>query len=93
MNKFEKINENIRSAAIKFLKDILEKRQIELSMKDVDNNKGGGGFSIKIPGFKANPACPDDGQVFIEFYDGKLRVHVWNGDQDPTSIIIDKEEE
>jgi len=65
--------------------------RIELAIEDVDNNKGGAGLEIRVPGFKANPECPDDGQIFIEYYEGKVRVHVWNGDQNPITTEIEKE--
>ena len=77
--------------SIRLLEDIFEGRQIELNSEYIDNNEGGGGFSIRVPGFKANPECPDDGQIFIEYYEGKVRVHVWNGDQNPITTEIEKE--
>ena len=46
-----------------------------------------GGITISVPGFQANPADRDDEQVFIEIYDGKLQIHVWNGKEDPTTIV------
>ena len=55
----------------------------------LDNNRGGGGLEIKVPGFKHNPACPDEGQIFIEFYEGKLRVLVWRGEENPDIIEVD----
>jgi len=59
--------------------------------KDVlNNNAGGGGLEIKVPGFKNNPESPEEGQIFIEFYDGKLRVHVWNGEQNPITTDIEE---
>ncbi len=68
----------------------VKSNEIEMTKEDLDNNKGGGGLSIKVPGFKANPACPGDGQIFIEYYENKIRVHVWNGDQDPITTEIEE---
>jgi len=65
--------------------------RIELAIEDIDNNKGGAGLEIRVPGFKGSPESPDDGQIFIEYYEGKVRVHVWNGDQDPITTEIEKE--
>ncbi len=61
-----------------------------VSKEEIDNNGGGGGIEIKIPGFKGNPQCPHEGQIFIEYYEGKIAVHVWNGDADPETIKIEK---
>ena len=63
---------------------------LDVPQEVLDNNAGGGGLCIKVPGFKNNPASPEEGQIFIEFYDGKLRVHVWNGEQDPVTTDIEK---
>lgn len=53
-----------------------------MDMKDIP-------LEICIPGFKNNPAFPDDAQIFIEYYEDKVRVHVWNGEQDPITTEID----
>jgi len=42
----------------------------------------GEGLQIKIPGFKNNPESPDDGQIYIEHYEGMVQVHVWNGEEE-----------
>ena len=65
--------------------------ELKITKEEIDNNEGGGGLEIRVPGFKANPECPDDGQIFIEYYEGKVRVHVWNGDQNPITTEIEKE--
>lgn len=65
--------------------------ELKITKEEIDNNEGSGGLEIKVPGFKANPACPDDGQIFIEYYEGKVRIHVWNGDQNPITTEIEKE--
>lgn len=63
---------------------------LKLSKEILNNNAGGGGLVIKIPGFKNNPACPDEGQILIEYYERKIRIHVWNGEQDPVTTEIEK---
>ena len=39
------------------------------------------GIEIGISGFESNPTDAEDqpSQVFIEVYEGQLRVHVWDG--------------
>ena len=43
------------------------------------------GLSISVEGFKGDIGHELPSQVFIEVYEGKLRVHVWNGGDDPVS--------
>jgi len=60
----------------------------------LDNPDGSfckGGVEINIEGYRANPACPDDGQIWLEIFEGKLQVHVWNGNEEPTTIELHKE--
>lgn len=52
-----------------------------------------GGLSISIPGFKGNPAEVEPSQVYIEYYEGKLLVHIWRGEQDPETLEIPPEDE
>ena len=72
------------------MSDATEMR-MTISRGQLDNNEGGGGLEIKVPGFKNNPAAPDDGQIFIEFYEGKLRVVVWKGKEEPEIIEVEVE--
>jgi hypothetical protein len=69
-----------------------EGRVIKINVDEttIDNTNGGKGIEIKVDGYKGNPECPDEAQIFIEVYEGKLRVHVWNGNNDPETIEIDK---
>jgi hypothetical protein len=49
------------------------------------------GLEIGITGFEANPTDAENepSQVFIEVYEGQLRVHVWGGhSQDPVTTLI-----
>ena len=45
------------------------------------------GLSISVEGFKGDIGHKVQSQVFIEVYNGKLRVHVWSGGEDPVSTI------
>jgi hypothetical protein len=66
--------------------------QLRLTKEDLNNNqdKSSGGLEISIPGVLANPTdapgkeCP----IFIEYYEGKVLVHVWDGKEDPTTITL-----
>jgi hypothetical protein len=49
--------------------------QIKLDKKDLMN-----GVEIVIPGTIGNPADP--------IYEGKILVHIWNGDQDPVTTEL-----
>jgi len=44
-----------------------------------------GGLSVTVEGFAGDIGHEVPSQVFIELYEGKLRVHVWNGGEDPAS--------
>jgi hypothetical protein len=43
------------------------------------------GLSITVEGFSGDIGHEVPSQVFMEVYEGKLRVHVWNGGESPTS--------
>jgi len=58
----------------------------------LDNNEGNGGMEIRVNGYKSNPECPGEAQIFIEIYEGKLRVITWNGKSDPEIQEIDPED-
>jgi len=49
------------------------------------------GIEISVAGYKADPATEEPIQVYIEEYKDKLRVHVWNGEQDPKTIEIGRD--
>lgn len=51
-----------------------------------------GGLSINIPGFKGNPTEIEPSQIYIEYYEGKLLVHIWRGEPDPLTIEIPPED-
>ena len=60
---------------------------MQLRLTKEELNKG---LEISIPGVLANPTdepgkeCP----IFIEYYEGKVRVHVWDRKENPTTIIL-----
>ena len=50
-----------------------------------------GAFEISVIGCIGDPVDPAHTAIVIEYYEGKVRVHVWNGKQDPTTSIDLKE--
>ena len=62
--------------------------QIHVTDTELENSKGSGGVEIIIPGTAANPQEETSCPVFIEKYEGVIRVIVWNGEQDPTIIPL-----
>ena len=58
-------------------------KKLILSPHSLDNNEGGGGLEIEVLGYKGDIEGDHQTNVFLEIYEGKLRVHVWNGNQDP----------
>ena len=49
------------------------------------------GLEIGVLGFQSSPTDAENqpSQVFVEIYEGQLRVHVWDGfSQDPTTTVI-----
>lgn len=53
---------------------------------------GSAALEIGVKGFQGDPSCVADepSQVYIEIYEGKLRVCVWDGSsQDPQITVID----
>jgi hypothetical protein len=63
--------------------------QTTIPPADLNNDNGGGGLEIRVPGYKNSSEDPHGAQIFIEEYQKKLRVHVWNGNDDPTTVEID----
>lgn len=47
------------------------------------------GLSISVEGFKGDTGSEIVSQVFIEVYNGKLRVHVWSGGENPATTEIE----
>jgi hypothetical protein len=59
--------------------------QIKLTKRDLKV-----GVEILIPDTLANPADPKgfDCPIYIEYYEDKIQVHIWNGEQDPVTTIL-----
>lgn len=64
---------------------------MKIPAADLNNDNGGGGLEIKVQGYKNNPEDSTGTQIFIEQYQKKLRVHVWNGNVNPTTVEVDPE--
>ncbi len=50
------------------------------------------GLEINVEGFQHDPTSADSEptQIYVEIYEGKLRVHVWDGSsEDPRTVVID----
>jgi len=61
---------------------------IKLSKDLLDYDKGGGVY-IDLPcGYQGNPGELDGAHILIEFYEGELRVCVWNGDENPNITVM-----
>jgi len=68
--------------------------KITLDNNDIANDcGGGGGIEISVKGFKASKQDYEQVQVFIERYDGKTQIHVWNNTNDPVTFILEKDKE
>ena len=66
--------------------------QLKISQHELDNSQGSGGLEIVIEGCTGDPMEKKPGtSVFIENYEGKVQVHVWDGTQGDCQTIILKE--
>lgn len=68
----------------------LKHDKIVISEAELLNADGGfthSGLEIEVPGFRGNPQCPDEGQIWIEVFEDQLQVHVWSGEDDPVVKI------
>ena len=63
--------------------------KIFLNKEDLEND-GDGGLEIVIKGCVGNPTDvpPNNAVIFVERYIGNVLVHIWNGEQDPTTITL-----
>jgi hypothetical protein len=63
--------------------------KMKFSKKDLIN-EGSGGLEIKIEGCPGDPTEDEPGtSLFIEYYEGKVQVHVWDGrGQDCQTITL-----
>lgn len=62
--------------------------KITVTEKELDNQLGNGGLEICIPGTAGNPQDKESCPIFIEKYDGNIRVVIWNGTEDPQIIQL-----
>jgi len=63
--------------------------RIEVDADELKYEKGHG-VEIFVKGFEGNPANSEetDSQIFIESYEGKVRIHVWNATMDPVTFEL-----
>ena len=65
--------------------------KLQVTKKDL-TNQGSGGLEIKIKNCPGDPTEDEPGtSVFIEYYEGKVQVHVWDGNQQDCQTIILKQ--
>lgn len=64
---------------------------MELVFDEHTLGTGAEGLEISVKGFKGDQSCEETPcQIFIEVYEGKLRINTWDGSsQDPASVAID----
>jgi hypothetical protein len=64
--------------------------ELNLTKEDINNNRGAGGLGIHIQGVLGSPADPELNTcpIFIEYYQEKVLVHIWDGKEDPTTITL-----
>ena len=67
--------------------------KVVLDLADVENDQGCGGFELQVRGYEGNPEeeTKDTAQVFIEKYDGRVMIHVWDGASDPVTFVLVEE--
>ncbi|MBE3144071.1 MAG: hypothetical protein IMZ61_09135 [Planctomycetes bacterium] len=66
--------------------------RLKISQQELDRLSGNGGLEIVIEGCTGDPLEKEPGtSVYIEKYEGKVQVHVWDGTQADCQTIILKE--
>ena len=55
--------------------------------EDTIDNAGGRGLEIIVPGFKGDPSVTEGSQVFIDVYEDKLEICVWDGSSEDAEVI------
>jgi len=65
--------------------------RIELNPDEI-NSKLCDGLEIHIKGYEGSPEMIDEAnaQIFIESYEGKVRIHVWNDTVEPVTFELKK---
>jgi len=64
--------------------------EIKIDRKRISYEGGNVGLEIRIPGVLGNPTDPEGMPcpIYIEEIDGKIQIHIWDGEQDPQTIIL-----
>ena len=63
--------------------------QVTITSKELNNDNGGGGLEVIIPGAEGDPTAGDlNCPLFVEYYNGELRVVIWDGSDEPQIIPI-----
>jgi hypothetical protein len=66
--------------------------KLRLTQKELVNQGGDGGLEISIESCVGDPQEKSPGTaVFIEKYDGKIQVHVWDGNEQDCKTFILKQ--
>lgn len=67
--------------------------RIELDPKQIRGARGEG-LEIVVKGFNGCPADELPAQVYVELYEGRLKVHVWDGSSEgPQTTTIEPRKE
>jgi hypothetical protein len=59
--------------------------RLELKSDDIAYPNG---LEVAIEGFASDTGGIRPSQVFVEVYEGNLRVHVWNGDDEGPTVSV-----
>ena len=63
-------------------------KQITISLEELTNDNGDGGLEIIIPGSIGGREAHDDCPIFIEYYEGKIHVRIWDLTEEPIDIPL-----
>ena len=69
--------------------------RLVIDPESISSEDGSRGFEIYVPGYDHDAAVTDEAgtQVYLEIIQGKLKVYVWNGEEDPAvTVEIDRKE-
>ena len=66
--------------------------ELKIKRKQIRHEGCKGGLEILIPGVLGDPTYAGKGNmqcpIFIEEYNGKIQIHIWDGKQDPQTIVL-----
>jgi hypothetical protein len=60
---------------------------LRFKKKDLEQD----GLTIHIEDCRGNPDSVDPDVIYLEHYNGKVLLHVWNGEEDPKTIELEQE--